>query len=130
MSNPRISKKESGLIKGALRRVFSRSDLRRAVLEATVVVYSDATRARVKRWSRCEVCAQLVPTYLIEVDHKLPIIGLSETLEDLTWDQVVDRIWCERENLQGICEPCHKQKSKDEAKIRAANRKAKKAKNK
>lgn len=128
MINDRISKKERNLLKGAIRRVFSRSDLRKAVLEATVVMYSDATRVRVKRWSRCESCTKLVPTYLIDVDHKIPIVLPDESLEDLTWDQVINRVWCERENLQGICEECHDNKTREENKLRVAARKAKKAK--
>lgn len=126
MNNPN-NPKERNLLKGAMRRIFSRSDLRKAVLEATVVVYSDPERKRVKRWSRCEECKKLVPTYTIEVDHIIPIILPEETMEDLTWDKLIDRIWCQRDNLRGVCGDCHDLKTKAENKIRAENRKKRKA---
>jgi len=116
--NPRITKKERGLIKGALRRVFSRSDLRREVVAASVINHTDASRPRVKKWSQCKLCATKVPTYKIIVDHLDPVVPLDIAFEDMSVDVVIDRLWCEKNNLQFLCETCHNLKSKGENKLR------------
>lgn len=126
MKNPRVTKKERGLIKGSLRRVFSRSELRKAILDASVEMYSDPTRARVKRWSRCAICKKLHPSYAMEVDHKSPIVRFDEVGTDLDANTLIDRLWCEENNLQICCSPCHDQKSALEAKERKAVRDSKK----
>jgi len=113
MNNP-SNPKERNLLKGAIRRVFSRSDLRRKVVALTVVKHEDPKRPRVKKWSICPLCKEYTPTYQMEVDHVDPIIGLSETLESLSWDTVIDRVFCNENNLLAICKVCHKAKSKRE----------------
>lgn len=128
MKNPRISKKEAGLIKGSLRRVFSRSDLRRAVIEAVAINHVDPTRPRVKKWSQCQSCKQPTPRYLMECDHIIPLIPLDKTLEDLDWNTLINRLWCDILNLQAICQSCHKLKCSLERKARNAYKKDRKPK--
>lgn len=122
-SNPRITKKERSLLKGAIRRVFSRSDLRtKVVYESIRPGYYSPDRPRVKKWSLCAVCKNLVPTYLVAVDHVDPVVPVDSELEKMTWDEVVNRVWSAPENLQVICETCHKSKSKSENSVRRKNR--------
>lgn len=110
-SNP----KERGLIKGAIRRVFSRSELRRQALDKALVKdYSDPSRKRVTRWGRCAECEKLEPLYKMQIDHIEPVIPQDSSLDQMTWDTLVDRIWCDERNLQALCETCHKAKSKEE----------------
>lgn len=110
-SNP----KERNLVKGAIRRVFSRSELRRRAIDASLVKeYSDPSRKRVTRWGRCAACQKLEPAYLLEIDHKDPVIPIGETIDDQSWDKIIDRLWCDERNLQALCKPCHKLKSKQE----------------
>lgn len=125
MKNP-SNPKERNLIKGSIRRVFSRSDLRKKIIALTIVDHTDLSRPRVKRWSICPKCREFVPTYQLEVDHINPVVALGETLEDLSWDTVVDRVFCHENNLMAICKPCHKIKTKLEAAERRKLRKAKK----
>lgn len=125
MKNPRISNKERGLLKGAIRRVFSRSDIRRKVVALTVVQHHDPSRPRVKKWSVCPLCEQFIPTYQLQVDHRDPIVPTDTTLEDMSWDTVIDRVWCVENNLMAICKPCHKEKTKLENKERRKNKGAK-----
>ena len=112
------SPKERNLVKGALRRVFSRSDLRRQALLKTRIEHSDPLRPRVTKWNWCTVCGVIEASYLFEVDHTMPLIPLKLTLEDLTWDEVVEGLWCDLENLMPVCKPCHKEKTKAETKER------------
>jgi 5-methylcytosine-specific restriction endonuclease McrA len=128
MKNQRLSKKEQNFLKGAVRRVFSRSDLRRSVVEASRIEHHDPSRPRVTKWSRCSACLQPTPTYLIEVDHRDPIIPTDRTLDDMTWDDLVDRVWCDPANLHPVCKPCHREKTKAENRLRPrAPRKPKKS---
>ncbi len=118
MNNPK-NPKERNLLKGAMRRVFSRSDLRRGLIESSIIKgHKDPKRKAVKFWVKCEVCGKLEAKSNVQVDHKSPVIKINETLEDLTWDQLVDRIWCAPSNLSIICKPCHKAKTKQENKER------------
>lgn len=126
MSNPRIRPKERGLIKGAIRRAFSRSELRKEVLEAGIVEHSDPTRPRVKTWVRCNICGKPEAKSNVEVDHILPVIPLDSSLEDMTWDELVDRVWCERIHLQIACHLCHDEKTRQEQKARRQFKKDKK----
>lgn len=120
MRNPRITPKERNLIKGALRRVFSRSELRRKVINDCVIKGGiDSTRKRVKTWCRCENCGRAEPKSYMQVDHRKPVIPVGTTLEGLgSWDVLVERIWCEEANLQPLCKDCHHTKTKAENKLR------------
>lgn len=124
-NNPRITKKEHNLIKGALRRVFSRSELRRQVIEESVIQgYSDPSRPRVKTWCRCAACQQPTPKSYVVADHIMPVVPVTVSFESMSLDEVVDRLWCERANLQPICPDCHKVKTKTENKVRRQNKRA------
>lgn len=128
--NPRISKKEKGLIKGALRRVFSRSDLRRSVLDKSVRPgYYDELRPRVKKWSLCAFCNKMTPSYKAQVDHKDPLVPIDSSLDEMVWNDIVDRLWCDESNLQVLCEDCHDNKSKNERKQRRLIKKERSDKN-
>lgn len=111
--------KERNLIKGALRRVFSRSELRRKALDKAIVKdYHDPSRKRVTRWGKCAICNKLEPAYLLEVDHLVPVVPIDSSLEQMNWDELVDRLWCDENQLQTCCKSCHKQKTSLETKER------------
>lgn len=130
MNNPRMTVKERNLLKGAMRRVFARSDLRKQVVSKIIVQHSDPKRKRVKTWGKCPCCGELDAISNFQVDHIIPLIELDKTLEDYTWDELIDRLWCEIDNLKPIRTSCHKIKSKAEAAIRAKHRREKKLKEK
>lgn len=117
LKNPK-SNKERGLIKGALRRVFSRSELRQQIVAAATIEHHDPERPRVTKWVFCSECGLIFPKYQAQVDHRSPLIPVDKMLEDLTWDEIVDRLWCVRDNLAVVDKDCHKAKSKEENKQR------------
>lgn len=123
--NPRISSKERGLIKGALRRVFSRSELRRMAMDRQAIEHSDPKRPRVKKWVWCAGCGEVVPRWTTAVDHIEPIIPTTSALEFMSWDSVVNNIWCEVKKLQVLCDMCHNAKTKAENALRRLNKKEK-----
>jgi hypothetical protein len=40
-----------------------------------------------------------------------------------TWDDVINRMFCEKENLQVLCHECHKAKTQEEKESRRAGSK-------
>lgn len=123
MNNPRISVKELNLIKGAIRRVFSRSELRREAVKKAIVSHSDPKRKRVKTWCKCPDCGKFEAISGMQVDHIIPLIEVSKTLTDYTWDDIVNRLWCDPQNLVAKCISCHKFKSLEENRQRRAHKK-------
>lgn len=53
------------------------------------------------------------------VDHIDPVIPVDQT--SVSWDMVIERLFCERENLQVLCKDCHKRKTRDENKKRKSH---------
>lgn len=128
LPNPRITKKERGLIKAALRRAYGRSDLRRSVIEKHIVSgYSDSKRKKVKFWVKCSDCGEMEAKSNIELDHHIPVIPVDRSFDEMSLDEVVDRMWCEESNLRPLCESCHDKKSALETKERARVKREKKA---
>lgn len=126
MRNARITKKEQGLIKGCIRRVFGRSELRRSVIESFIVTdYSDSKRKKVKYWIKCADCGEMEAKSNIQLDHLAPVIPLNRSFEEMTLDEVVDRQWCEASNLQPLCHTCHRKKTGLENKERRRIKNAK-----
>ncbi len=122
MNNPRITPREIGLLKGAVNRVFSRSELRRQVLDASAIEHNDPNRKRVTKWCRCNDCKQPVAQYQAVVDHIQPRVPLDSAFDLMSLDEYRDRTWCTIETLQTLCIECHKRKSKIEAGIRKEHR--------
>lgn len=117
--NYRITKKERGLIKGGIRRAFSRSELRKQILEkALVKEYQDPNRKRVTRWGKCADCGKIEAAYKLAVDHKDPVVPVDGAFEDMSLDEVVDRMWCDPALLQALCDDCHDKKTKLENSVR------------
>lgn len=129
LNNKNMSVKERNLLKGAVRRVFSRSDVRKMAISLAQVNHTDPNRKRVKKWGVCAECNSIVPLYLMAVDHKTPIIPVESALEYMTWDDVIDRAWCDPNNLQALCEVCHTRKTKEENKSRRQFKKERKLRN-
>lgn len=60
---------------------------------------------------KCSSCKQDFPLKEVQVDHINPVIpkeGFS------TWDDVIERLFCEQDGLQLLCKACHSIKSKKE----------------
>ncbi len=121
-----IPPKERGLIKGALRRVFSRSELRRRVLATYSIDHQDVNRIRVSAWVWCGHCGVVFPRYLAVVDHISPLMPIGTDLIDMEPTQIVEGLWCAENNLQVLDEACHKLKNKLESRARKEFRKGRK----
>lgn len=60
---------------------------------------------------KCAICTNEYPASEIQVDHILPVITSAGFT---TWDDYIERMFCDKENLQVVCIPCHKIKTDKE----------------
>ena len=66
-----------------------------------------ATKREGKHY-RCQICTGIFPSSQVQVDHIKPIGDWSD------WNKVVNALFCEADNLQAVCKPCHLEKTKKE----------------
>ncbi len=91
------------------------------------------SEARVRRgFYLCNGCKQVVPATLppeegkvrrvnnAVVDHIDPVVDPAKGFT--TWDDVINRMFCEQDNLQVLCHSCHKIKTAEEREIAKARR--------
>lgn len=113
-------------------RSFIKGNLRRSTQKWKPI--QDCLRsARVARGLYlCNDCQEHVPTTTrdengkrvknVHVDHILPII--DPTTGWVSYDDMIERMFCELPNLQVLCHACHKKKTDEEkalAKLRRSN---------
>jgi 5-methylcytosine-specific restriction endonuclease McrA len=116
-SKPRPKYNQSSVIRGALRRAFARSPLVLEIVHSSrreVPRYKkDGTRHKKNSVQRqCQVCFNWVSSSKIAVDHIVPVIDVDTGFID--WNTFIDRLWCDKKNLQIICDSCHNKKTNNE----------------
>lgn len=57
----------------------------------------------------CNNCKEEFPLKEIQVDHIEPVIDPSKGF--VTWDEVIVRMFCEKEGYQILCKSCHSSKT-------------------
>lgn len=97
---------ENAAIRSAIRRVFSRSPLVIEVLEEgrreRPRYKKDGTLAKVPHVEYdCQSCGRWFKKKDIAVDHIDPVIHPDHGFQD--WNTFVDRLWCNKSNLQRLC---------------------------
>lgn len=111
-------------------RSFIKGHLRAATVKWAPIqnVIKNATTRR--GFKICAGCKEEVPvTILVNgkrmkntfCDHIIPVVPLSGWV---SWDDCIDKLFCEEDNLQLLCKACHDAKSAEETKIRAEYRRA------
>lgn len=114
-----FSPKDRNLIKGSLRRAFTRSDLHIQAEQRNRIEHSDPNHPRCQKWSFCSSCGVVLPTWRTEVDHILPVQPFDKFLEEMTILELIERIFCPSENLQVLCrDTCHLAKTAAEKLMR------------
>ncbi len=117
MSKKKPKFNEEAAIRGALRRTFARSPI---VVEKVQEsrreeprYNKDGSRHK-KNWVKrqCEVCNNWVKSGDIAVDHIVPVISVEEG--KLDWNTFIERLFCDKNNLQRICSSCHDVKTQKE----------------
>ena len=75
---------------------------------------------------RCDGCGNEVPPTVFDeekrkrvknifVDHVIPIIDPATGFT--TWDECIERMFCDSSNLQLLCKECHSVKSQEEIEV-------------
>jgi len=128
-------KEERSRIKGAIRRTFRLSPQMKEILEEARVelppaLKKDGTPGKKPQVRyRCAECKELFSKQTkrssnVNVDHIEPVVPLWKTETNMTYDEIVRGVFCEKDNLQVLCsiplkrnnnEPsCHKVKTDKE----------------
>ena len=114
---------------------FIKSALRQATRRWAPIQHAKKDAWRARGLYECSGCNKIVPLTIpgekkrlknVIVDHINPII--DPAVGFTTWDECIERMFCEKDNLQVLCKVCHDAKSAEEkeiAKIRRANEKSK-----
>jgi hypothetical protein len=69
-------------------------------------------KARIARGIyQCSTCSKVVGNKEIKVDHIEPVVPVTGFS---TWDDIIERLFCEESGLQAICATCHTEKTSKE----------------
>ena len=110
-------------IMSAIKRCFSRSPTHRAALNAAKCPRKKGPRGGARY--RCAECKKDFAPKDVQVDHIQPIVEIGTLSKDMSWDEIVNRIFCSEDNLQVLCRDCHAKKSRAENAERRAIKNAK-----
>lgn len=97
----------NSFIKSALRSASQRWPPRYQVLnEAKVGKKTNPKSGRLAEHYLCNACRLAFPSKEVQVNHITPVVP---TTGFDSWDGVIKRLFCEKESLEVLCIPCHKQ---------------------
>lgn len=106
----------NSFIKSTLRSASRRWPPKYGVLnEACVGQLVNVKSGRLAKHYTCAVCKVPHPAKDVQVDHISAII--DPEVGFVNWDTVIDNLFCEADNLQVLCKPCHLIKSSAEKQI-------------
>ena len=88
----------------------------KALKSATVGRLINKRSGRLAEHYRCASCDSFFVARDVQVDHIEPVVSPQEGFQD--WWTYINRLYCEADNLQVLCKPCHKQKTAEERKER------------
>jgi len=74
----------------------------------------------------CEECGIIGGKKDFQMDHKIPVVDPKVGWVSL--DEYADRMFCDEENFQRLCIPCHEAKTLAEGGVRKETRRKKKEK--
>lgn len=99
-------------IRSALRGAWSRYPVKHQFMKSKQLPYS-GTDKRTRFEYKCAECNNNFKGKDVQVDHIKPAGSLKD-YEDLP--RFVENLFCEADNLQIMCKPCHKKKTAEERK--------------
>lgn len=113
----------NSFIKSSLRTASVRWEPRYSVLkDAYTITQTNVKTGRMAKHFECNSCHGQFPQKDVEVNHKVPVVPVAGFD---SWDQVIERLFCEKDGLEVLCKPCHKIITAQENSIRKLNAKSK-----
>ena len=108
---------QNSQIRSALRRTFSRSPIVREILNSARIEYDqykkDGTIAKRKAVRyKCAICGKEFKSSEVSVDHIIPVIPVNSEFDG--WDNFIERLFCDKDNLQVVCSYKLKDRNKHE----------------
>ena len=73
----------------------------------------NSTTGRMAKLHKCNICSRLFPQSLVKVDHINPVI--DPHIGFVSWDIYIQRMFCEVENFQVLCQKCHDFKTRKDS---------------
>jgi 5-methylcytosine-specific restriction endonuclease McrA len=102
----------NSFVKGGLRSTSQRWPPRYSVLAASRRGKRvNPASGRMAEFHECASCKNLFVSKDVEVNHITPVVPISGFD---SWDGVIKRLFCEADNLEVLCKPCHLLVSKQE----------------
>lgn len=65
----------------------------------------NVSTGRLAKHFECSRCHKHFPQKEVEVNHIVPVVPVTGFD---SWDNVIDRMFCEPDGLELLCKPCHK----------------------
>lgn len=105
-----------GFITSTIRSGFRRWPEKYTALDrAKVGKIKNKQTGRLAEHYRCASCNGNFISKDVQVDHIDPVVPLTGFT---TWDNFIERMFCDSEKLQVLCIKCHKDKTKKESELR------------
>lgn len=92
-----------------LKRCFSRSATHRTVLIRSI--HPTIVGPRGGKQYTCVECLKTFGQGGVQVDHIEPVIPVKKKARDMSWNEIISRLFCDIENLQVLCRRCHQIKT-------------------
>ena len=89
----------------------------KALKDAMVGKKVNKRSGRLAEHYECASCNGFFVARDVQVDHIEPVVAPDEGFKD--WWTYINRLYCEADNLQVLCKPCHKEKTNAERKERS-----------
>ena len=107
MSNsPWTPSRKKAFITTLLRSGFSRWPPKYITLKAAFLDKQiNPKTGRIASFYKCAICDASFIAKDVQVDHINPVVGYQGFT---SWDDFIDRLFCESDNLRVLCKPCHK----------------------
>jgi len=110
-----IVKRRKWLVR-ELRRIHIRYIERNNALQVAKRIVDDGFYKNGKKKTKvkyeCADCGGLFDRTEVDVDHIDPV----GSTQFLNWDDYINKLFCSMDNLQILCKPCHKRKTKKDVK--------------
>lgn len=111
----------NSFIKSALRTASVRWPPRyQALHDAFITKGVNPATGRVAKLYSCPKCKGTFTAANMEVNHIVPVVPVDGFDN---WDNVIERLFCEKDGLEAICKPCHKKITAFENQQRKENKK-------